>query len=136
VYEATEFIDAVPNGQVPTLLNRFAVYAALSRNESFGVAIVEASACGLPVVVTRVGGLPEVVVDGDTGLVVEREDVQAASDAILRLMKDPSLRKKMGEAGRRRVSAKYPWSESVAQMERTYAKVCKSHRACSGLHRC
>jgi glycosyltransferase involved in cell wall biosynthesis len=124
VHKATQFVGAIPNVQVPSLLNRFDAYAALSRldSESFGVAIVEASACGLPVLVSSVGGLPEVVDDNVTGIVVEKENVQAAAKAMLRLMDDPWLRARMGEAGRRRVATKYNWSDNAAQMERVYAR--------------
>ncbi len=122
VHDVTEFVGAVPNEHVPLFLNRFAVYAALSRDESFGVAVVEASACGLPVLVARAGGLPEVVVDGATGFVVEKEDAKVAASVILRLLKDSSLRKRMGEAGRKHAATNYNWSDNAAQIERIYAK--------------
>jgi glycosyltransferase involved in cell wall biosynthesis len=66
----TTFAGAVPHADVPAWLNRLDIYAAPSRLESFGVAVIEASACAVPVVVTDVGGLPEVVVAERTGLVV------------------------------------------------------------------
>ena len=61
------------------------VYVALSRldSESFGVAIIEASACGIPVIVSDVGVLPEVVKDGETGMIVEKENVQEAGLSII-----------------------------------------------------
>jgi glycosyltransferase involved in cell wall biosynthesis len=123
VYGATEFLGCIPNEQVPSVLNRLSIYAALSRQESFGVAVAEASACGLPVLVSRVGGMPEVVDDGVTGIVVEKENVRAAANAILRSMRAPSMRKRMGDAGRRSVLKKYNWSENAARMEHIYAKV-------------
>jgi L-malate glycosyltransferase len=75
------------------------------------------------VLVSRVGGLPKVVDDDITGIVVDKEDIQAAAKAILRLMRDPRLRVRMGEAGRSRVVAKYNWGHHAAQMERIYAKL-------------
>jgi L-malate glycosyltransferase len=115
IADRVDFIGAVPHARVPDELRSFDVYAALSRSdsESFGVAVIEASACGLPVVVSRVGGLPEVVDEGRSGLIVPKEDPKAASDAILRLTRDASLRTAMGEAGRALVLERYAWSECV-----------------------
>jgi glycosyltransferase involved in cell wall biosynthesis len=123
----TTFVGAVPHGEVPEYLNRMDVYAALSRSdsESFGVAVLEASACGLPVVVSDVGGLPEVVKDGETGFVVERENRAEAADALLQLITNANLRRRMGAAGREHVVESYEWSESVSLMEDVYAQVLK-----------
>jgi glycosyltransferase involved in cell wall biosynthesis len=127
--KVVEFAGAVPHSAVPSYLNRLDVYVAASRtdSESFGVAVLEASACARPVVVSDAGGLPEVVLDGVTGLVVERENVSATADAILRLITDASLRRRMGQAGRRYVLEHYEWSDNVAQMESIYCRVVESH---------
>lgn len=74
------------------------------QSECFGVSIVEAMASGLPVVGTRSGAVPETVVDGETGILVEPGDDEAQADAFLRLAKDPDLRQQMGDAGRARVA--------------------------------
>ena len=115
ITDRVDFIGNVPHDRVPAELLKLDVYAALSRrdSESFGVAVIEASACGLPVVVSRVGGLPEVVDEGRSGLVVPKEDPKAAADALLSLARDASLRKSMGEAGRALVLARYAWSDCV-----------------------
>jgi len=68
--------------------------------ESFGLVLLEAMSRGLPVLASKVGGIPEVVTDGETGLLVEPRDVEAMADAIVRLASDPALRKRMGDAGR------------------------------------
>ena len=68
VSDRTTFVGNVPHDEVPSYLRKIDVYVALSRYESFGVAVIEASACGCPVVVSDVGGLPEVVHDGDNGI--------------------------------------------------------------------
>ena len=70
--------------------------------ESFGYTAVEAMACACPVVVTDVGGLPEVVDDGGSGYVVARDDVHALAERIVSLLQDEGLRKRMGEAGAQR----------------------------------
>jgi glycosyltransferase involved in cell wall biosynthesis len=89
------------------------------------VAVLEASACGLPVVVSDAGGLPEVVLNGETGFVVKREDPAATAYALLQLVTDDALRQRMGRAGRDHVVRKYEWSDSVDRMEEVYAKVLK-----------
>jgi glycosyltransferase involved in cell wall biosynthesis len=73
-----------------------------SRNEGLGKALVEAMALGRAVVATRVGGIPSVVVDGETGSLVSPDDPAALARAVTELLKDPGLRHRMGDAGRRR----------------------------------
>ena len=126
----TEFAGAVAHTDVPTWLNRLDIYAAPSRldSESFGVAIIEASACALPVVVSDVGGLPEVVIDGQTGLVVPRDDVPALQAALKRLLLDPDLRTQLGRRGRAHVEREYEWGHRVDLMERCYARTLALHR--------
>ena len=120
----TTFIGMVSHADVPDWLNRFDIYAAASRleSESFGVAVIEASACALPVVVTDVGGLPEVVIAGQTGLVVPREDVPALQAALKRLVLDARLRADLGREGRRHVAATYEWEQCIDRMERCYER--------------
>ena len=117
-----DFAGAVPHADVPLWLRQLDVYAAPSRldSESFGVAVVEAGACGLPVVVSDVGGLPEVVVDGVTGLVVPRDDVPALQAALKRLVLDAGLRARMGEAARAHVAREYEWGACVDRMVACY----------------
>ena len=69
---------------------------------------------------TRVGGLPEVVREGETGLVVERDDPPALAAALARLLASAALRRRLGGAGRAWVQAEYEWSDSVARMVEVY----------------
>lgn len=78
------------------------VFALPSSAEAFGIAAVEASASGLPVVAARVGGLADIVDDGTSGYLVEPDDTAALADALRRLVDDPALRQRMGAAARRR----------------------------------
>ncbi len=119
----TTFVEHVPHTEVPDYFAELDVYVAVSRRESFGVAILEASASGLPVVVSNVGGLPEVVIDHETGFIVQCEDVSSTAAAILRLVKDPELRSRMGSAGREYVQQRYEWRRNVAEMESVYFKL-------------
>jgi len=80
-------------------------------HESFGIVAVEAMAAGVPVVASRVGGLQEIVVHGRTGLLFERGNAADLAAALRVLLRDPALRKKLGQAGRRRFRERYTWDE-------------------------
>jgi glycosyltransferase involved in cell wall biosynthesis len=122
---STTFAGAVPHADVPVWLSRLDIYASPSRMESFGVAVVEASACAVPVVVTDAGGLPEVVISDRTGLVVPREDVPALQAALKRLVLDAGLRERLGREGRRHVAETYDWERCVDRMERCYERIAQ-----------
>jgi L-malate glycosyltransferase len=119
----TEFAGAVPHAQVPSWLSKLDVYVAVSRQESFGVAVVEASACGVPVVVSDVGGLPEVVRNGVTGWIVPQDDPHALADALSTLVVDGELRQRFGDAGRRFILENFDWDRCVDTMEKLYCDV-------------
>lgn len=127
VSEQCIWVGKVLHSEVPKHLNQFDIYVALSRMESFGVAIIEASACEIPVVVSDVGGLPEVVKDGETGIVVERENPQASGAVIAKMINNDKFRLKLGKQGRSRVLAMYDWKNCVKKMERVYAALIKKH---------
>ena len=120
-----EFKGAIAHEQIPQYLNQFDIYAAMSRDssESFGVAIIEASAMSKPVVVSNVGGLPEVVDDGQTGFVVEKNSPGLLADKLLQLEADEELRARLGQQGRLMVEKKYDWNLNLEKMERIYDKV-------------
>lgn len=125
-----DFAGRVPHERVPEYLRSFSVFAALSRRESFGVAVLEASACGIPVVVTNVGGLPEVVADGQTALMVSPDDEIEAAGCFERLLLSPSLRNSLGQAGQRWVRRRFEWNRTARVMETLYDEVIsKSSRS-------
>jgi len=110
------------------VLKRFMDYDIMvmpSRSESFGVAAVEAGACGLPVVASKVGGIPEVVKDGETGILVPPDDPGALAGAIRQLVEDVEMRKRMGGNGRDFVEETYSWEKSVEQMVALYRRLIK-----------
>ena len=97
-------------------LARAEVFAHSSRWEGFGIVLLEAMLAGLPVVATRVSAIPEIVVDGTTGLLAPAGDAEALAAALSGLLADPQRRRALGDAGRRRVHDEF----SVARMaERT-----------------
>ena len=93
---------------VPNLLAGFDLFALATQQEASGTVYVEAQASGLPVIGTDVGGVSEMLRNGDTGILVPPKDPQALTDALARLIDDPALRRRMGEAGRKMV-----WEEAV-----------------------
>lgn len=116
----TEFLGYVPHPKVPEIINTFSVFVVPSVWESFGVAALEASACGIPVIVSNVGGLIEVVRDGITGLVVPPRSPDSIAISLAKLMNNEQLRRGMGSAGREFVLEHYEWNENAARMERLY----------------
>ncbi len=88
---------------VPRLLGAADVFTMASRWEGLGLVFLEAMAAGLPVLSTRVSAIPEVVVEGETGLLVPADDPAALAEGMVRLARNPALRRSLGEAGRRRV---------------------------------
>lgn len=105
---------------VPHLLPLFDVLVLPSRNEGMGRAAVEAQAAGIPVVASRVGGIPDVVADGETGLLVAPEDPEALARALATLVADPVRRTRMGKAAREWVKEHLTAEAMVASLDRLY----------------
>jgi len=99
------------------------IFVLPSLNESAGLVLLEAMACGLPVVATRVGGIPEYVAEGETGLLVPPRDPQALAAAIESLIVDPARREALGRAGRRRVEERFTAERMVAQTVQLYRRL-------------
>jgi sugar transferase (PEP-CTERM/EpsH1 system associated) len=108
---------------VPEILALLDVFVLPSLWEGLPIALLEAMAAGLPVVATRVGGVPEVVVDGATGLLVPPRAPEALSKAILKLLQDPDLRQKMGQAGQERVREYFSVERMVEETEALYERL-------------
>lgn len=123
VAEAVEFCGWLPHEEIPAFLAGLDIFVLPSTYEGFGVAAVEAAATALPVVATDVFGIPDVVRDGETGLLVPPRDGTALAGAIGRLVEDAALRRRLGEAGREYAAGRYEWSANTAQMERIYSRL-------------
>jgi len=113
----------IPYNQVVEYHNKFSIAVYVSTVESFGVSVLESSACEKPVIVSSVGGLPEVVEDGITGIIVEPRNVNATAKAIEKLVLDSSLRKQYGKEGREMVKRKYDWDNNLNGMIEIYNKI-------------
>ncbi len=111
---------------VPELLAAMDIFCISSLEEGLCTSILDAMAGGLPVVATRVGGIPEAVVDGETGLLVPPGRPQAFADAVLRLLHDPETAKSMGRAGRDRICSQFDISITVEKTASEYLAVMES----------
>ncbi len=96
-----------------------------SRTDSFGIAFLDAWANGVPVIGANAGGIPGVVSDEIDGLLVPFGDPEALAVALRRLLDDPALRQRLGEAGRAKVHARYTWERIVSQVDALYADLLR-----------
>ena len=115
------FEDFVPHSQVMKYYQASSIYIQPSFSEAFPLSILEAMASGLPVVASRVGGIPEAVEDNKTGFLVEPGDSKALAEAILRLLSDENLCRSMGEAARQRSLELFTWeriAEHIIEMDK------------------
>jgi glycosyltransferase involved in cell wall biosynthesis len=94
-----------------------------SVTEGLGTSLLDAMAASRPIVATTAGGIPEIVEDGVNGLLVPPRDHHALADAIVRALKDPDLRRRMGEAGFARVNERFTVERMVAATAAVYARV-------------
>ena len=114
----------VANDEICSHYSRAGIFVFPSLwHEPFGIPVIEAMAAGLPVIATRAGALPEIVVNGETGILVERGDTEGLAAAIGTLLADPHLRVRMGAAGRKRVQQLFTWERSVARLEELYDSI-------------
>ena len=129
VGDRVRFLGGVGDQDLPAFYNLASVYVGASRRagrlgvEGFGISLVEASACGLPVVAANSGGIPDAVRDGETGFLVPPEDPAALAGAISRLLADTELARRVGAAGRRAVETYYNWDRVVRDLRAIEAEV-------------
>jgi glycosyltransferase involved in cell wall biosynthesis len=112
--------------QVASLFAAFDVFILPSANEGTPVTAIEALAAGKPVVATRVGGIPDVVRDGEDGFLVEPGDVEALAERLAQLATDPELRERMGEAARSRVRERYSVERLVDDVDLLYRSLLEA----------
>ena len=127
--DRVRFLGGVSDRELPALYNLASVYVGASRRaerlgvEGFGIALVEASACGRPVVAGNSGGIPDAVRDGETGFLVPPEEPAAFADAICRLLADPAAANRMGQNGRRAVETYFNWDRVVRDLREIESQV-------------
>ena len=105
------------------LLAATTIYAGPSRTDSFGIAYLEAWCCGIPVIGARAGGVPDVIADGEDGLLIPFGDVPALTDALRMLLDDPSLAAAMGERGRVKTLERHTWEQVATAFAGIYDRL-------------
>jgi len=116
----TFFRESVDQNTLLSFYSECDMVVLPSRNEGWGLSLMEAMACGRPVVATKVGGIPELVRDGIDGILVDPGDLGQLSSAVVRLLEDPALRESMARAGRDRVKA-FSWDDTAGATLSAYA---------------
>lgn len=122
-------VNATFHGMVTDVRKRLPdldVFVLPTRGDNLPVAVLEAMAAGLPVISTRTGGIPEMVIAGETGELVEPDDVSGLARAIDRMASDPDLRRRLGAAGRTRVAQHFEAGDVARQMIGLYEQLCGS----------
>jgi starch synthase len=118
--------EMLPRPELVQLLTHATVFAIPSLYEPLGIVNLEAMACATAVVGSRTGGIPEVVADGETGLLVPPGEPEPLAEALNALLRDPDRARAMGQAGRKRAVAEFGWQSIAAQTAALYAKLVKS----------
>jgi starch synthase len=119
--------EQLPRAELVSLMSSATVFVCPSVYEPLGIVNLEAMACGTAVVASAVGGIPEVVVDGETGLLVPYDAADPATfeaglaTAITALVEDPARAGEMGEAGRLRATKEFGWDEVARRTVAVYA---------------
>lgn len=117
ISQHVDFCGRIANKDVPNVLTQMDVFVNCSKQESFGVNILEAMACGLPVVATDCVGPKELISDGQSGIIVKDRKPESLASAIIQLLNDQAKRKKMGEVGRSIVCNRYDWKNNILDLE-------------------
>jgi glycosyltransferase involved in cell wall biosynthesis len=111
---------------VASLLGSSDVFVLATNFEMLPISILEAMRAGLPVIASRVGGISEVVIDGETGLLVPRNSVSALAQALTRVIEDFELRVTLGRAARRRFSEEFLFARQAERMHSLYMEVLEA----------
>jgi glycosyltransferase involved in cell wall biosynthesis len=119
------FVGYFPDEKLPDLYAAADIFVLPALYENFPFAILEAQSTGLPVVSTQVGGIPELVIDGQSGLLTEPANYEQLADAIIKLLQDSSLAERLGKKARQIVEEKFAWPLVTNQVVDLYQKVAQ-----------
>ena len=127
IADKVTFLEAVPHGELPLYYNAADICVVPSYYESFGLVAVEAMACGIPVIASRVGGLKDTVRDGQTGYLVPWLCPEPFTERLELLLNNETLRRSLGLEART-VAERYHWSEVAARVEDVYHELVSQYR--------
>lgn len=126
VAKSVRWLPRAPHQDVPKLLSRWDLSVMPSHFESFGVAAVESAAMGVPVIASNIGGLPDSVSDGKSGLLVEPNAPSELAEAALTLLADSDRRRRMGQDGAAWANRHFNWSAAMDQWEETLTRAIEN----------
>ncbi len=121
--DKVDFIGKVDSEQVIKYYHKIDIAVFLSKQESFGVSVIEAMACGIPVIVSKAEGFKEIVSDNESGIFVESENINETAEALEKLILNENLRKQLGVSGRKKVEECYNWKKNAEQMIQFYKQI-------------
>jgi len=127
------FTGNVPNTAMPQFLALATIAALPSLMEATSISGLEAMASGLPLVGTKVGGIPEIIDDGESGLLVDARSPEQLAEAFLRLLADESLRVRLGSGARARVEKEFAWPEIARRTVEVYLLACEDMKRRGGM---
>ena len=121
------FVGAVDHDEVPGYMAAADVFVLSSRHEGWGRVIAEAMAMALPTVASNVGGISDVLIDGETGLLLQSNSAEEMCEAVGRLIDDPALRRRLGERGLEVAKREWPFKKQADELVRLHMNVMKDH---------
>jgi glycosyltransferase involved in cell wall biosynthesis len=127
IEESVSFLGFISGAEKYAYYKSADIYVHPSRYEPFGVVLLEAMACGKPIVASRVGGIPFVVEDGETGLLFKSENVEELAEKVILLLRNKELRVKMGKAGRERAKL-FTWERCAEMTVEVYKVVTEKFK--------
>ena len=134
IREYVEFVGRAPHEMVLDYMNRSEVFVLPSLSEGFPVTILEAMACGLPIVATRVGGVPDIIEDGINGYLVDTKNPEQIAQALQKILENEQLRGNIS-SNNREEAEKYSWDRIVINLERIYQNTLQLSQSFNGLER-
>lgn len=123
IVNKVSFVGRVANNDIPKYINQMDIVCFPSLSESFGVAAVEAQACGRPVIATRVGGLKEIVIDNYNGYLIEPGNIEDIKEKIMFMIKDKKKMKEFSKNAREYVQKNYNWYDNAKIMSDLYENI-------------
>jgi len=122
------FVGYVEHDLVPSLFYASDIYISPSLIETFGISLIEAAASFKPVIASKIGGIEDAVIDGETGVLVDPNNIDQIANAAIQLLTDEGFRRKLGENGRRRVEQLFSWEKVGERLDKIISEVVNNEQ--------